>query len=209
MTRPAATRLADDLHEGVGAWNQLDEQNAWSALHVCVAVARGGDLVDQIVTPSLEERGPWETVLDIDHVPAELLPWLAQWVGVDPASLVGLSEADQRQMIRDTSAQRRGTPDALVGAGRPSLTGTQLVTLRERDGGAYRFTIITYEAQTPNPSETGRRFVSQKAAGLLMTYRVDPGWSIGEFEDFFAAQTIDDAETAFTTLGDLESNLPT
>lgn len=208
MTRPAATPLADELHDSLGAWGQLDAENGWVALHMCIAAARGGDLVYEIVTPQVENRGPWETLLDVEHCPAPLLPWLAQWVGVDPAGLVGLDEQAQRDFVRDAASWRRGTPAALVGAGRPTLTGSQLVALRERDGGAYKLTVITYEAQTPDEAETRRRFLSQKPAGLVMTYRVDPGWSIGEMETAYDSQDLSDLEAAYATLGALESNLP-
>jgi hypothetical protein len=153
------------------------------------------------------DEGPgWSQLLDAARAPSWALPWLAQLAGV---TLTPGAPADGwREEITSPPAFRRGTPDAIVDATRRTLTGDQRVTLRERDGGPWQITVITYTAQTPDPAAAERAARSQKPAGLLMTFRVDPGWSVGEIEAAYSTRTVGDIEGAFASVGDLESNLP-
>jgi hypothetical protein len=99
------------------------------------------------------ERG-WSILLDIDRIPDKGLPWIAQFVGVDLPD--GISAVDQRTLIADTAAWKRGTVDALRGAVKPYLTGSKNVLIRERYDPANpgvdspgHIQVITYESQTP------------------------------------------------------------
>jgi hypothetical protein len=201
MARPAASPFAEDLYEACGAWAYDDENQDWALLHLCIAIARQFDLGDQIIRPPFDDRGPWETLLDVDRTPAVFLPWLAQMVGVDPRGLVGLDEATQRTFIRETAGWRRGTPAAMIGAAQVYLTGAKTVRLIERDESAYRLTVITRTSETPDAAAVERALRSQKPAGIVLTHIVSDAPIIDEgtldIDDVTA--TIDDAALADVT----------
>jgi len=201
VTRPAGSQFAEDLYEAQGAWAYDDHNQGWALLHLCIAFGIAGfDLVDQVARPAVEDRGPWETLLDIDNTPAVFLPWVAQCVGVDPGGLVGLTEFQQRDFIRDTAGWRRGTPAAMLGAVKPYLTGTQQVRMIERDESAYRLTVITRTSETPDPAAAERALRTQKPAGIVLNYIVSDAPIIDE-----GPLTIDDvtATIADATVADV------
>src|SRR3954452_18712789 len=89
----------------------------------------------------------WVILFDPDRCPAPALPYLAQYVG--ERLPVGLSEPLQREWIKDAPNQRRGTPMSIFLAAQRKLTGSRLVSMRERDGGdPDKLTVVTYTAQT-------------------------------------------------------------
>lgn len=84
--------------------------------------------------------------VDINRAPDAALPWLAQFVGV---KLSGGTAAQQRQQIKDLANFKRGTLAAMKTAAQNFLTGTKVVIIRERFGGAYLLNVVTYLSQTP------------------------------------------------------------
>jgi hypothetical protein len=130
----------------------------------------------------------WSIVLDIDRAPDEVLPWLAQFVGVQ--LIQGLSAADQRQQISGLANMARGTIAALQAAPAPYLTGTKTVIVRERfdpanptvDSPGY-IQVITYADQTPDPLVVQASLIAQKAAGLILNYVASSG------QDYLSART--------------------
>lgn len=202
MTRPTVSRFAEELYENCVGWAYADEQNGWVLLHLCEAIARPYRLTDEIANPPVEGRGPWETLLDIDHTPPEFLPWLGQFVGIRPVQLVGLDEAQQRDFIRACSAYRRGTPAAMVAAAQVHLTGTRQVRMIERDESAYRLTVLTRTSETPNPAAVERAIRSQKPAGIVLNYIVSDAPIIDEGTldiDDVTTPDLDDATVADVT----------
>lgn len=94
-------------------------------------------------------------LLDPDLAPPQALAWLAQWVG--ERLPVGISVPAQREYIKDHPNTRRGTAESIFLAAQRTLTGTRLVSLREKTnlaGGADidRITVRTITSQTPNPT---------------------------------------------------------
>jgi hypothetical protein len=116
----------------------------------------------------------WGVLVDIDRCPCEALPWLAQLVGVviPPRHVI----SDQgwcdlmRNLIRDTPGMGRGRPAAVMAAAQLHLTGDRSVIMRERWGGAYKLEIFTIADETPDPGQTLKDIITQKPAGLLLTY---------------------------------------
>jgi hypothetical protein len=183
----------------------VTEDRGWPFLIFLAGLgAAFGELHD--VVRDTDDGPGWSPLLDPARCPAWALPWLAQFAGVTLTP--GLSEQEWRDEITSPPAFERGTPQAIIDATARTLTGDQRVTLRERDGGPWLLTVITYTAETPDPAAAERAARSQKPIGLLMTFRVDPGWSVGELEDTYSTRTTGDVETGFSTVGDLESNLP-
>jgi hypothetical protein len=115
----------------------------------------------------------WKDLLDIDTIPDEGLAWFGQLSGtvVNP----NLTPAQQRQQIRNLDGWSRGTPQAIVNAVRPLLTGTQTVNLVERDTNAYHFYIATYSGETPDSNLVNLTIANNKPAGLQYQYTIIAG----------------------------------
>lgn len=83
-------------------------------------------------------------LLDPSSCPAEDLPYLAQFAGVQLPDGIGADQA--RSLILNEPARKRGGPDAIIAAAKRFLIGTQSVTLIERHGpngpDAYWFMLV-------------------------------------------------------------------
>jgi len=165
--------FADRLYWMLGPLAGQDPAYGWALLILCNAVGQMFQELEDLARDSPDGPG-WSALLDITRCPDEALPWLAQFVGV--RLLPDSSPADQRARILATDGWRRGTPAALVSATQATLTGTKRVTLRERDGGdAYALRVQTLTGETPDPTATQNAILSQKPAGLVLTYQTIPG----------------------------------
>ena len=72
------------------------------------------------------------SLLNPETCPDEDLPYLAMFAGVQIPAGLGADQA--RALIINEPARKRGGPDAIVAAAKRFLTGTQSVTLIERQG---------------------------------------------------------------------------
>lgn len=153
------------------------------------------------------DDGPgWSILLDPDRTPVPA--WTGQINGVIVTR--GAPEAQQRSELHNAAGLRRGSVAALKGAVAATLAGDDpQVTVVERDGSPYALLVITYADETPDAAAAEAAARSQKPAGLLLTFRVDPGWNIGQLEAAYAAMTIADIEADYASVEALESNLPT
>ena len=106
-------------------------------------------------------------------MPDEAIAYLAQFVGVIITK--GMSYADQRVQLVGLSNWKRGTVAAIQAAPIPFLTGSQTVIVKERDTGPYHFEVMTYASETPDQTKVLAALISQKPAGLVMTYVVYSG----------------------------------
>lgn len=89
----------------------------------------------------------WGVLFDVDAVPLQFLPFLAQLVGVPAAALAGLGDADARSVVRQEQGQQRGTLAAVIAAAKRFLSATQSTAILERvaaDGSAdaYHFLVV-------------------------------------------------------------------
>lgn len=157
--------------------------------------------VDDLVRDSELGEG-WSPLLDAQRAPTEALPWLGQLVGV--RLMAGLSEPARRQRIAETDGFRRGSLAALVGAARQHLTGLQRVVVRERDGSAYRLTVITFDSQTPYPDRVAAALAEQKPAVIVLDYRVETGQDYRQLHD--ERVTYDAVRTDFTDYDAVRAN---
>jgi hypothetical protein len=138
-------------------------------------------------------------VLDPDRAPVDGLPYLAQYVGERLA--VGLTEAAQREWIKDAPNQQRGTVDSIAAAARRYLTGLKLVGIIERDTGADRLTVITFTDQTPDRDAVLRELYTVIPADISFTYVVAAGATWGQVSANFADWAA--VSAAFTDWGAL------
>lgn len=138
MAAPLDSPTAEVVYAWLGpALTDPDEDHDWALAHL-VNAATAALAEVEAVTRSADGQPGWTIALDPDTVPAALLPWLAQFVGVRLDDR--LSTAGHRQQIKDRPYHRRGTNGAILAAARPWLAYGD-VTLVERDGGAYRLTV--------------------------------------------------------------------
>ena len=128
---------------------------------------------------------PWSHLFDPDLAPNGSLAWLGQWVGV-PAEIRSSLEdpvvfyARQRQRIADHLGWNRGSAAAMKAVVKPLLTGNKSVFFQERDTSAYRITVITRTAETPDVAAVQRALISQKPAGIVLNYVVTAGRTFQE-----------------------------
>lgn len=158
--------------------------------------------VDDVVRDSDSALG-WSAELTAEGT--HRTKWTGQLLGVRIPD--GLTDAQQRALILDRPATRRGTVGALTSAARMFLTGTQYVGVTERDGSPYRFTVTTYTEETPDPTAVEAALREQKPAGLVLTYEVVDATSY-EASEALAAETYSAREAlAALTYTDLEAGL--
>jgi hypothetical protein len=207
MARPVVPPLAEQVYHGLAPLANGDEQRQWALLLLIGLLAQPFVEVDTLVGDSDIGEG-WSVLFDTDRCPARWLPFQAALIGVWLPE--GLDEAQQRIRIREVGGLQRGTPAAIKGIARQHLTGHQSTVFLERDGGAWRDTLITYSGETPDPAAVNAALQDPnvKPAGRKITHRVDPGWTVGEMEAAYSTRTVGDIEAAFPTVGDLESNIP-
>jgi hypothetical protein len=115
----------------------------------------------------------YSVLVDANRVPYYAIPWLAQFVGVTITQ--GLSVTQQRQQLLGLGNWKRGTVAALKAAPLPLLTGSQTVMVKERDTSPYHFQVMTYAVETTDSTKVLAALMTQKPAGLVMTYIVFSG----------------------------------
>jgi hypothetical protein len=133
----------------------------------------------QSLTTTEREVDGWTVLFDPDLAPAPALPYLAAIVGETlPA---GISDLEAREWIKDKPNSIRGTIGSIWRAAQRKLTGSRLVTLRQRfytnvanvDGVEVR----TFTQQTPDSAGTRADIESvfPFAQGLKLDYQVLTG----------------------------------
>lgn len=171
-TQPVVGSVAADLYAELAPLAVEDADRGWALLTIGEAIGRMVQDVDDLARDREAGIG-WSAIVDRLRVPAAGLAWLGQMTGVRVTAGAGADV--QRAEIANAAGFRRGSPAAMIGAARAHLTGAQTVVLRERDGGAYRLTVITYADQTPDPAAVERALIAQKPAGVVLLYLTQTG----------------------------------
>lgn len=199
MTTSVQLQVADRIYASLGPLTQSDAANGYHLRSFTRALATMLVDVESLIRDTAAGPG-WSTLMDPDVVPISALGWLAQFVGVD--LLGGLTDAQQRQRVKETTGFARGTLASMEGAARQTLTGAQHVIVYERDTSAYHLTIRTYQTETPDPVLTEMVIRSLKPAGLVLVFQVVTGGTyaqldtaFGTYADMDAALTDYDAQT--------------
>lgn len=128
------------------------------------------DRVDELTG---EEIPGWAILLDPDLCPLEALPYLARYVGEELP--VGLSEAQQREWIKDNPSAFVGTNYAILRAAQRKLTGDRRVSITERLPTTDTVTVLTYTHQTPDPEGTRRDILEVVSMDTIVNYLVLDG----------------------------------
>jgi hypothetical protein len=207
VTAPTVSPLAAQVYADLWPLAVGDEDRGWALLLLIGLLAQPFAEVDELVGETNDGPG-WSILFDVDRTPGKWLAFPAALIGARPAE--GLTDDQRRNHIKEVGGVQRGTPAAIQSAARAHLSGMQRVTFLERDGGAWRDTLITYTAETPDPAAVVAAITDPtiKPAGRKITHRVDPGWTVGQLEAAYSTRTVGDIEAGFATVGDLESNLP-
>lgn len=138
---------AAHLFQQIAPVAQDDEANGDAAAHLCAVLMAPVELISRIAADNADRPG-WAQAVDVDNAPAQLLPWLGQFNGTPLQP--GEPEEEQRRKIREARGSHRGTPAAVISDLKATLTGTQSVTLVERDGNNFENLFATLTAETPH-----------------------------------------------------------
>lgn len=171
MSQPSVPSGAKELYDRLAlVYGNADERNGWALLWLCTALTAALQTLLDFASDTAEHPA-LGGLLDINTTPDRALAWIAdQIVGVDPA---GKTPQQLRTAIRELPNHRRGRPATMVAAAQQHLTGSKTVRLLERTGGnARQLTVITRTAETPNQAAVLRALLSQKRAGVVLTYIV-------------------------------------
>jgi hypothetical protein len=139
------------------------------------------------------DAGPgWSFLMDPAVTPVKALPWLAQLVGVARVDQQpGEIDADYRARYSALIAARvgfeRGTRAAIIAALSSELTGSKTIVFRERDGSAYHLRIRTLADETPDATRARAAILSQKPAGITLSYAASTGQTFDELNAGFAS----------------------
>lgn len=173
MARPIVGTFTEEWYAQLEPVQYAEVQHDYPLLRFLNAMGLNFQEIEDYST-ELGSEIPWSLLIDVDRSPLKALPYLAQFVGVRFPT--GLTEAQQRQRIKDAPNLRRGSPAAMVAAAQTYLTGNKTVILRERYlGNAYRIQVTTYTSQTPSQAIVETALRSQKPGGIILEYQVMPG----------------------------------
>jgi hypothetical protein len=208
MPAPTLTTTGERLHDALSPLATEDEANGYALAHFLSALAAMFDEIADLSRDQDDGAPGWSPVFDPDAAPADFLPFLAQFVGVQLPP--NLDEAGQRLRIKETDGFKRGTPTAIMGAARQHLVGPggdgwdATVYLIERHGSPYAFTVTTLESETPDETKVLAALLEQKPAGLILSYSTIVGGDLQTLRDTH----LDLAEIAadFTDLDDIRSD---
>ena len=165
-------------------YDQMDpvaSQDAAIGWHLLAFVNSIGEMiqeVDDLAGDGDNGEPGWSIIVDINRIPDEGLPYLAQFIGM--TFFEGTDAATMRQQIRDHISWQRGTPNAIMSGVRLFLTGTKTVQMQERNPDAYAFQVIIWASEAPaDTSATSPlvRYINTyaKPAGLKWTLIINPG----------------------------------
>lgn len=206
MARPTpTTAFQEELYSSLGPVADQDSANNWALLKYCGAIASMFDQIETIARDTAAGAPGWSNLLDPDNCPPELLAFLGQFVGVLPDKT--LSVAAQRSSVKSLASFNRGTPAALKAAAAQYLSGTKSVFVSERYGSdAYQMYVATYASETADSAKVLAAILSQKPAGIVLTYVVSAGYTYdivkGEFNNYTALKA------GYATYGGMTAHIP-
>jgi hypothetical protein len=220
MARPSPTTpFQEDLYASLGPLADQDANLDYPLLEFCGALAAMFDEIETFARDDQSDpdrpRPGWAIILDPDKIPdallEDVLPWLAQFVGVDVDTK--LSFADRRTQVKARDGMRRGTRASIISAVQSQLTGNKTVFIKERDssvssvaGGAYGLTILTWTAETPSPSNVTAALAKQKPAGIILNYATITGQTWQLVNTSYATWTA--VKAAYLTWNGVRNNAP-
>lgn len=182
MPAPELNDFATLLYDRLEPLAYADSTQSYSLAHLCQAIG----IMYEDLYDVLGGDNPWSVLFDVENIPLAFLPFLAQFLGARiPA---GSDEETARSYVRTPSGLERGTVASIVAATQRTLTGGKNVVIIERQGGnAYDLLIHTRVAETPDAAATEASIITQKPAGIILSYVVsdDEAWdeAVADWDD--------------------------
>lgn len=167
---------------------------------VCAPMQPAYDLVRE-----RDDMVGWSIAFDVDEAPAEVLPFLAQHVGVVPTP--EMTEEQLRNEIREPTGWTRGQSSTVIVIGQRGLTGSKRVILRERTPSPGHCYIRTLKSETPDEAKT---YADLRWQGV-------PAWEVLDYAALDGVTWADvavgwedwaDVASAFDSWADLADLLP-
>jgi hypothetical protein len=209
MERPVVSDLTDALYDSLGDWlTAEDEANDWVLLKmVAIWVEVNLDPVYELARGRGGEP-PWSRAFDPDECPAFVLPYLAQFVGVDVVP--EQTEQQLRNEIKHPTGWKRGQTESMRIATRRTLTGENpLVIIHSRFPGPGHTYVRTLLSQTPDPARTAAVLRAATPAWNLIDYEAIEGVTFTDVAASTNWETLADLAAAFPTFQALTEILPT
>lgn len=176
----------------------------------CEALCSPQEETFQIVRPRPDQAG-WALLFDVDECPADALPFLAQFVGVQITS--EMSEEQIRNEIREPTGWKRGQPESLRVATRRTLKPVAeeelLVIIHPRTPEVGRHYIRTLLSQTPEPERTRAVIRAMLPAWEVLDYEAITGVTVADVTASAKWTTVADLSAAFSSVQALTEVLPT
>lgn len=173
--------IYDDMYGALGDRVTQDDDGTTSGF--VRALSSMFQQVDDYISPD-DTHGIWGRLMDVDMAPDEALPWVALFAGARLAP--GLTADQQREVIKEQGALRRGTVPSMRSALRRHLTGSKFVSVVERDGSVGRITFNTRTSQTPDPDAALESLMEQKPAGLILVHQMISGADYATIKSTYA-----------------------
>lgn len=195
--------VADELYTALLPLAYADAQNADALWKFCCAI--GGFLQD--IEDMARDDGVvpgWAKIMQAETAPVQSLDWLGQLMGVQPIG--GLSVEQRRERIVNRAGFGRGSQSAMIAAAQLYLTGTKTVNLSERDTSAYHMSVSTYTSETPDSVMVLEALISQKPAGIQLTYSTVPGQTYSQLLANHATYTL--VNSFYTDYNEVVNDLP-
>jgi hypothetical protein len=211
MARPTTTPFQERLYAALEPHTDQDELLGWPLLIYLGAIASMFDQIESYARDGDQGQPGWSIIVDPDRVPIEAIPWLALITGTTlqlQGKQAGESDTEYvdrlRQQVADANNLKRGTIGSIIGAAKATLTGTQTVLYRERDGGAYNLTILTIDSETPDTTLTLNEIEKKTPAGLILDYAAVSSFIYLMVHTDYAAYT--DLPSNYSTYDKLRKN---
>jgi len=199
-----ASNLWELVYEAMGFHRDDDAATGYQLRALCECLCDPYQDIYDLLREREGQKG-WAILFDPDECPARWLPYLAQYVGVEPTPEMG--EEQLRLEIKQPSAWRRGQPAAIKLVAQRTLTGSKRVIIRPRTPAPGNHYIRTLLAETPDPERTRRILRENVPAWELLDYEAIAGVALVDLESAWPT-SLEELEGEFTTLGEIEDLLP-
>ncbi len=192
------------VYDATGFHQEDDPATGYQLREAIKALCAPYEPVYSLVRERDDQPAPFALALDPDEVPAQWLPYLAQWVGAIPTP--DMDEAHLRAEIKQPTGWRRGELASIKLAAQKTLTGTKRVIVRSRTPEVGHHYIRTLASETPEPSRTEAVLRANVPAWEALDYEAISGVSWADiavsFKDWSAVKA------AFIDWADLADTLP-
>lgn len=211
MTRPVVHTAAEQVYRLLPDFMRAAdtvETVDYTALRYVAATAVGLEKAADfltIVDPDTSPSGTCE-LIDARYCPRPYLGWLGWLLGIDTTTI---ADPFVRDAIGNAArTQRRGSKGSIADAAQRTLTGSKSVRVYWNLSGTepYHLTVITLNAQTPDPTATLEAAMSEKPAGMSLELQTVDGPTYAEINANFADYA--EVKATFPTYTDMSTYLP-